>query len=241
MARRPARGTSSKTGMKKKPPPSWIPGRRPKYIDVTYVNENGQTKTLSRVTYSDNTYAGFIKVPATEQHHNLTITARLAVGTVTKTVDDKQDAVLHTPLRLSASLLRFSTNNQLADAGAAELKWEVDASSYKDAISSDQFNVMRSLTGNTDDLVSIGAIPFEEGTATYTFRDETLMSALAAANLDDSQQTPQVLYYVTRAAAQQLWGVSNTTAAAQTVMPLSQLHLLRVSDYQTAWATHAPR
>ena len=212
-----------------------------KYIDVSYVNENGQTKTLDRVTYSDNTYAGFIKVPATEQHHNLTIMARLAVGTVTKTVDDKQDAVLHTPLRLSASLLRFSTNNQLADAGAVELKWEVDASSYKDAISSDQFNVMRSLTGNTDDLVSIGAIPFEEGTATYTFRDETLMSALAAANLDDSQQTPQVLYYVTRAAAQQLWGVSNTTAAAQTVMPLSQLHLLRVSDYQTAWADQTAR
>ncbi len=212
-----------------------------KYIDVTYVNENGQTKTLSRVNYADNTYAGFIKVPATEQHHNLTITARLAVGTVTKTVDDKQDAVLHSPLRLSASLLRFSTNNQLADAGAVELKWEVDAPSYKDAISSDQFNVMRSLTGNTKDLVSIGAIPFEEGTATYTFRDETLMSALAAANLDGSKQEPQVLYCVTRAAAQQLWGVSNTTAATQTVMPLSLLHLLRVSDYQTAWADQTAR
>jgi hypothetical protein len=164
-----------------------------KYIDVSYVNENGQTKTLSRVNYADNTYAGFIKVPATEQHHNLTITARLAVGTVTKIVDDKQDAVLHNPRKLSANMLRFSTNNQLADAGAVELKWEIDAPTYKDAISSDQFNVMRSLTGNTDDLVSIGAIPFEEGTAKYTFRDETLMSALAAANLDDSQQAPQVL------------------------------------------------
>ena len=212
-----------------------------KYIDVSYANENGQTKTLSRVNYADNTYAGFIKVPATEQHHNLTITARLAVGTVTKTVDDKQDAVLHSPLRLSASLLRFSTKNQLADAGAVELKWEIDAPSYKDAISSDQFNVMRSLTGNTKDLVSIGAIPFEEGTATYTFRDETLMSALAAANLDGSKQEPQVLYCVTRAAAQQLWGVSNTTAATQTVMPLSLLHLLRVSDYQTAWADQTAR
>ena len=212
-----------------------------KYIDVSYVNENGQTKTLSRVNYADNTYAGFIKVPATEKHTSLKITAKLAVGTVTKTVDDKQDAVLHSPLRLSASLLRFSTNNQLADAGAVELKWEVDASSYKDAISSDQFNVMRSLTGNTKDLVSIGAIPFEEGTATYTFRDETLMSALAAEHLDGSKQEPQVLYCVTRAAAQQLWGVSNTTAATQTVMPLSLLHLLRVSDYQTAWADQTAR
>jgi hypothetical protein len=89
--------------------------------------------------------------------------------------------------------------------------------------------------------VSIGAIPFEEGTAKYTFRDETLMSALTAANLDGSKQEPQVLYCVTRAAAQQLWGVSNTTAATQTVMPLSLLHLLRVSDYQTAWADQTAR
>ena len=212
-----------------------------KYIDVSYVNENGQTKTLSRVNYADNTYAGFIKVPATEHHLLLTIKAKLAVGTVTKIVDDKQDAVLHNPRKLSASLLRFSTNNQLADAGAVELTWEIDAPSYKDAISSDQFNVMRSLTGNTDDLVSIGAIPFEEGTAKYTFRDETLMSALAAENINESTAVPQVRYVVTRAAAQQLWGVSNTTAATQTVMPLSQLHLLRVSDYQTAWADQTAR
>ena len=211
-----------------------------KYLDVTYVNENGQTKSIHQ-DCKDNTYAGFILVPATEKHTSLKITARLAVGTVTKTVDDKQDAVLHSPLRLSASLLRFSTNNQLADAGAVELKWEIDAPSYKDAISSDQFNVMRSLTGNTKDLVSIGAIPFEEGTATYTFRDETLMSALAAEHLDGSKQEPQVLYCVTRAAVQQLWGVSNTTAATQTVMPLSLLHLLRVSDYQTAWADQTAR
>ena len=211
-----------------------------KYLDVTYTNENGQTKTI-HMDCKANTYAGFILVPTTEQHTSLKITAKLTVGTVTKTLGEGQDAVLHSPLRLSANMLRFSTNNQLADAGAVELKWEVDAPSYKDAISSDQFNVMRSLTGNTDDLVSIGAIPFEADTATYTFRDETLMSALTAANLDDSQQAPQVLYYVTRAAAQQLWGVSNTTAAAQTIMPLSQLHLLRVSDYQTAWADQTAR
>ena len=101
-----------------------------KYIDVSYVNENGQTKTLSRVNYADNTYAGFIKVPATEQHTSLKITAKLAVGTVTKTVDNKQDAVLHSPRILSATLLQFGTNNQLADAGAVELKWEVDAPTY---------------------------------------------------------------------------------------------------------------
>ena len=88
-----------------------------KYLDVTYVNENGQTKSIHQ-DCKDNTYAGFILVPATEKHTSLKITARLAVGTVTKTVDDKQDAVLHSPLRLSASLLRFSTNNQLADADA---------------------------------------------------------------------------------------------------------------------------
>ena len=212
-----------------------------KYIDVSYVNENGQTKTLSRVNYADNTYAGFIKVPATEQHHNLTITARLAVGTVTKTVDDEKDAVLHNPRKLSAQLLDFNTTKKLEDAGVVELKWEVDAPKYTDAIESDQFTVMRSLTGSDDDMESIGSVPFESGTASYTFRDETLMSALTAAQLDGNTAVPQVKYRVVRAATLQLWGFSNTTASAQTTCTLPMLHLLRVKDYQTAWADQTAR
>ena len=212
-----------------------------KYIDVTYVNENGQTKTLSRVNYADNTYAGFILVPATEQHTSLKITAKLLVGTVTKTVKDEKDAVLHNPRKLSAQLLDYSTTKKLEDAGVVELKWEVDAPKYTDAISSDQFTVMRSLTGSDDDMESIGSVPFESGTASYTFRDETLMSALTAAQLDGNTAVPQVKYRVVRAATLQLWGFSNTTASAQTTCTLPMLHLLRVKDYQTAWADQTAR
>ena len=211
-----------------------------KYLDVTYTNENGQTKTI-HMDCKANTYAGFILVPATEQHKGLTIKAKLLVGTVTKTVKDEKDAVLHNPRKLSAQLLDYSTTKKLEDAGVVELKWEVDAPKYTDAIESDQFTVMRSLTGSDDDMESIGSVPFEAGTASYTFRDETLMSALTAAQLDGNTAVPQVKYRVVRAATLQLWGFSNTTASAQTTSTLPMLHLLRVKDYQTAWADQTAR
>ena len=211
-----------------------------KYLDVTYANEDGVTRTI-HVDCKANTYAGFILVPATEQHKGLTIKAKLLVGTVTTTVKDEKDAVLHNPRKLSAELLDFKTTNKLEDFGVVELKWEVDAPEYSDAIESDQFNVMRSLTGSDDDMESIGSMSFESGTASYTFRDETLMSALTAAQLDGSTAVPQVKYRVVRAATLQLWGFSNTTASAQTTCTLPMLHLLRVKDYQTAWANQTER
>ncbi len=211
-----------------------------KTLDVTYTNENGQTKTI-HMDCKANTYAGFILVPATEQHKGLTIKAKLLVGTVTKTVKDEKDAVLHNPRKLSAQLLDFNTTKKLEDAGVVELKWEVDAPKHADAIESDQFTVMRSLTGSDDDMESIGSVPFESGTASYTFRDETLMSALTAAQLDGNTAVPQVKYRVVRAATLQLWGFSNTTASAQTTCTLPMLHLLRVKDYQTAWADQTAR
>ena len=64
-----------------------------KTLDVTYANEDGLTRKI-HMECKANTYAGFILVPATEQHKGLTIKAKLLVGTVTKTVDDKNDAVL---------------------------------------------------------------------------------------------------------------------------------------------------
>jgi len=149
--------------------------------------------------------------------------------------------VLHNPRKLSAQLLDYSTTKKLEDAGVVELKWEVDAPKYTDAIESDQFTVMRSLTGSDDDMESIGSVPFESGTASYTFRDETLMSALTAAQLDGNTAVPQVKYRVVRAATLQLWGFSNTTASAQTTCTLPMLHLLRVKDYQTAWADQTAR
>lgn len=211
-----------------------------KTLDVTYTNENGQTKTI-HMDCKANTYAGFILVPATEQHKGLTIKAKLLVGTVTKTVKDEKDAVLHNPRKLSAQLLDFNTTKKLEDAGVVELKWEVDAPKHTDAIESDQFTVMRSLTGSDDDMESIGFVSFEEGTASYSFRDETLMSALTAAQLDGNTAVPQVKYRVVRAATLQLWGFSNTTASAQTTCTLPMLHLLRVKDYQTAWADQTAR
>ncbi len=208
-----------------------------KYIDVTYVNENGQTKSIHQ-DCKDNTYAGFILVPATEQHTSLKITAKLTVGTVTKTLGEGQDAVLHSPLGLSATLLRYDTHGVLTDAGAVELKWKVNDAAYKDIIPGDQFIVMRSLTGKDEDLQSIGIVQYDENTTDYTFKDSTLTSALDNNQLKGRHVSPQ--YLIIRGAARELWGITDNPASTRVTTTLYSVHLMRVStDYTTKWEDEA--
>ena len=216
-----------------------------KYIDVTYTG-----RTLSRITYDKDTYAGYISVPATEQHKNMTIKAKLRVGTVTTTRKDDDDAMLHKPENLTASVLKFGDHNVLADAGAVELKWEVKNPDYKDIFSGDEFMVLRSLTGNEEDYIPIGSVTFDEKTSNYTFKDSTLVSALTAEQINGGSVTPT--YCVIRATAYQLWGLSYTVgtsttttanpASAKLSTTLSGLHLLKVNtDYKADWENAAER
>ena len=212
-----------------------------KWIDVTYTNENGEKKTLDRINYSKNTYAGFILLPATEQHKNLTLTVKLLLGSTTVTIDGKKDAMMHNPLDLTAQLLRFSTNKVLADAGAVELKWQVKNPGYADVMSSDNFMVMRSLTGKDEDMEAVGSVAFDEKTTSYTYKDETLTSALEAKHINELTVTPNVRYIVVRESAQGLWGLAGNAASAAVGCQLPMLHLLRIKDWQTAWQDETAR
>ncbi len=215
-----------------------------KYIDVSYSG-----RTLSRITFDKDTYAGFIPVPATEQHKNLTIKAKLVVGTVTVTREDKNDVMMHKPESLTASMLSFATHKVLTDAGAVELKWSVSNVECKDAFSSDEFMVLRSLTGKEEDFVPIGSVTFEEGTTNYTYKDSTLVSALTEEQINGGSIS--VEYRVVRATAYQLWGLSynnsagtkiNNPTMASTTVTRSNLHLLVVSlDYKSDWEDAAAR
>lgn len=215
-----------------------------KYIDVSYSG-----RTLSRITFKEDTYAGFIPVPATEQHKSLTIKAKLVVGTVTVTRKDEDDAVLHKPENLTASVLKYGDHNVLTDAGAVEMKWTVSSPEYKDIISGDEFMVMRSLTGKDEDYQVIGSVTFDENTTNYTYKDSTLVSALTAEQINGGGSvTPY--YCVVRASAYQLWGMSYTVNNVKTDNPamakisttLSGLHTLKVNtDYEADWEDAAAR
>ena len=208
------------------------------YIEVSYTDENGGFHNLGRTTFGSNTYAGFIKVAATEQHHDLTIKAKLKVGTVTVKMDEKNDAVMHNPLQLQAEMLRYKKDS-LVNAGVVQLTWQTKAPQYQDVVEGDQFAVYRSLTGNMEDMVPVGSVPLDESTSAYTFRDETLLSALTSEQL--AQDALQATYIVVRASAQQLWGLSNNVASAKASTPIDMLHLLRVKDWSAQWEDETAR
>ena len=181
-----------------------------KYIDVTYYD-----KVLNRITFDKDTYAGFIPVPATEQHKSMTIKAKLVVGTVITTRKDEDDAILHKPENLTANVLSFATHKVLTDAGAVELKWEVKEPKYNDVFSGDEFMVLRSLTGKEEDYVPIGSVTFDEEATNYTYKDSTLVSALTEEQINGGSIS--VEYRVVRATAYQLWGLSYNNSAGTKV------------------------
>ena len=211
-----------------------------RYLDVTYVNENGQTKKLPTITYDKDTYAGFILVPATEKHTSLTITIKLKVGMVTKTVEDKKDAVLHHPVSLTTQLLKFGSGKPLTDAGAVQLTWKVNSADYNDVIEGDQFIVMRAFEDSVYAMKVIGSVFFKKGTTDYSFKDSLITADLTEAQLQGSSVT--AYYKVMRAAAKELWGISDTVTSATKSQALSNLHLLKVNtDYKADWKDQTAR
>ena len=203
-----------------------------KWIEANYIDEDGNFKNLGRMEMPKNTYAGFIKVPATEAHYNLTIRAKLLVGEVNVVYDKKNDAVMHNPRNLSAKLLRFKKDT-LAYAGTMRLAWRIHNAKYNDVVNGDQFVVLRSLTGKMEDMEQIGSVAMESGDSIYTYDDNKLMEVMTQELL--SAGTPQLKYIVIRASAQQLWGINNNVASDAVDYSVDLLHLLRIQNYTAKW------
>ena len=212
-----------------------------KWINGTYTDENGATKTIKEVEFKANTYAGFILVPATEQHKNIKLNIRFASGhTLLGQEVQTIDKMMHKVQNLTTNVLQFGTNKPLTDAGAVELKWTVSNADCQDVVDGDQFLVMRSFTDNTADMQNIGSVVFDSKTTNYTFKDSTIVSALTEAQLNGGSVTTH--YIVIRASAKELWGISNNVTSAVKSQALNNLHLLKVnSDYKADWKDQTAR
>ena len=211
-----------------------------KWIGGSYTDENGATKTIDGIAFKKNTYAGFIKVPATEQHKNMKLNIVLANGFTILGYEVKNDKMMHKVQNLTVTPLNFSFNNLLTDAGAVELKWTVSNPEYKDIVDGDQFLVMRSFTDNTADMQNIGSVVFDSKTSDYTFKDSTIVSALTEAQLNGGSVTAH--YIVIRASAKELWGLSNNVTSATNSLTLKNLHLLKVdTDFEANWKDQTAR
>lgn len=209
-----------------------------KWIDAWYTDENGNRKDLGRLTLPPNSYSGFLTVPATEAHRDLQMNIKLMLDDMSHTYDAKSDAVMHNPRNIKCDVLNYSTAS-LTDAGAVRLQWETKDADYQDVVEGDAFAVLRSLTGRAEDMQTIGSVLVESGVANYEYKDSTLISALMAENIDAATGTAQVTYWVTRASAQQLWGMNaEKNPTMVTVQPsLTGLTLLQPTDLKADWSS----
>ena len=218
-----------------------------KWIDASYTDEDGNTKSLERTTLPKNTYAGFIMVPATEAHKNLKFEVKLYVGSLSVVYNAKDDAVMHNPRLLRADMLGLNTLQQeggkanLADAGAVQLRWMTKAPKQKDVVSSDQFTVLRSLSGKVEDFEAIGSVILSEQDSVYNYKDSTLIGQLTADMIDKSLGIPLVRYCVVRGATQQLWGLSHNPAAAFAQPQMATLELLKPKAAKAEWSDKTER
>jgi hypothetical protein len=209
------------------------------WIGGTYTDENGATKTINE-SFNDNTYAGFIKVPATVLHKNMKLNVKLSNGYTILGHEVKNDMTMHKVQNLTATTLKFSTHNVLTDAGAVELKWTVSNADYQDAVDGDQFLVMRTITGNTADAKNIGSVMFEKGVANYTFKDSLITSEMTEAQIQAGGIAPY--YIVVRASAKELWGLTDNVTSATASQHIDNLHLLKVSTgYMADWKDQTAR
>ena len=224
-----------------------------KWIEASYTDEDGHVKNLGRTELEKNSYFGYVKLPATEAHRNLTITTKLIIDQVTKTYDAKKDAVLHNPRQLKADMMEYGGNKptsgtqqpaatrQLTDAGAVLLKWTTKDMDFTDILESDPFVVQRSLTGKSEDFEDIGSVSFESKESTYEYKDSLLIKALTPELIDKKLGIPLVRYRVFRSSTSQLWGMDKNPTVSYVQPQIATLMLLMPSGTTAKWSNQTER
>ncbi len=199
------------------------------WVEVSYTDSDGNIKNLGRTNFSKKTYGDFIRIPATEPHKNLTITAQMSLEKTTVTLDAKNDAVIHNPRMLIA---------KVDSVGAVKLKWKIADVGYADILDGDAFLVQRSLTGKVEDYEDINAeTTFDSKTEEYEYKDSMLMSDLTPDLIDKKLGIPLVRYRVVRASTQQMWGMDKNPCVAYVQPQFATLALLTPKNAKAEWSS----
>ncbi|MBP5374889.1 MAG: hypothetical protein J6Y38_00990, partial [Bacteroidaceae bacterium] len=199
-----------------------------KWLEVSYTDSDGNVKNLGRTNLPKDSYGGFITIPSTEPHKNLTITAQLSLERTTVPYDAKNDAVLHNPRMLKATV---------DSVGAVNLQWKIADVGYKDALDGDIFLIERSLTGKIEDFTMLEAnIPFDGSKEEFSFRDSLLVSKLTPEQIDKALGIPLVRYRVSRASTQQMWGMDKNPTVVYVQPQFATLALLTPKNAKAEWS-----
>ncbi len=227
-------------------------------VEASYTDEDGRRKTTKTIRLPDNTYAGFVKLPATEAHKDLIIRddvlsgkpsdadvprtewRQACTGIITTNIDSKNDAVIHNPRVLQAHILN-DTLEVLTDYGAILLQWKVREAQYPDLLEGDEFLVQRSLTGKEEDFETVGSVTFSSTETDYQYKDSRLVSDLTPELVDQNLGIPLVRYRVARASALRLWGAEKNPAVAYVQPQLPTFALLTPTDGSAEWSNQTER
>lgn len=215
-------------------------------VQVRYTDEFNTKRTLDRVTLDKDAYSGFVTVPATAVHKDLTLTANVVSGkpsegdvpnpdwmrTVTGDVSITlaKAPMMHAPHLLTAELQVDSTQH-----AKMVLKWQTEFNEHDDLLDGDMFLVQRSLTGRIEDFTDIGSEAYDSKTTNYTFEDESLINALTPELIDAEVGIPLVRYRVMRASTRELWGTYRNPTISHVMPRLKTLELLKPINIRADW------
>lgn len=215
------------------------------YVDAKYKNKLGQWVELPRTNLPKDSYSAFVRLPASEEHLALTITANVVAasisgsdtppnnwpkslsGNITKEIE--KVGMIHAPLNFIAHLTTSG-----ADAGSVMLTWKISDVDYEDILDGDAFQIQRSLTGHTEDFQDFAVVAYDAKQEKYSLKDSTLISALSAEQIDAELCVPNVRYRIRRASTE-MWGWDRNVTAAWDSPQFRSLHLLKPVDATASW------
>lgn len=195
-----------------------------------YTDHNGSTVKQTLPTDAN---SGTIYLDATVPHDNFRVIVSYKdnddyeIENVSSQVQNL--SMIHAPVGLTATPI----GNGKA---AVRLTWSILHPGTPDLTESDFFEVQRSLTGEESDFVTIGSEPFvlNSDKLSYTYVDSTLVDAIADGQLTGNGTLDRLTYRVRRMITQN-WGWDGNNCAQQSSCTVSDIHLLRISNYSARW------
>ncbi len=234
----------SESGMLKIP---FVSNRQINTIQASYTDEFGRRKTLERVTLEKGMYSGFINIPATDVHKDLTLTANVISGKPNdgdvpngewpkELTGDVSTTLAKVPMIHAPRMLTAKMQTDSACNASVLLKWQIANKDFEDVLDGEMFLVQRSMTGRLEDFVDIGSVEFDNKDTNYEYEDVTLIDALQPELIDVQAGFPLVRYRVVRASTRELWAMDHNPAVAYVMPRMKPLVLVKPKDVETSWS-----
>jgi len=210
--------------------PWFISSTKIEKAEYKYTDLNGYAITETLPAYSN---SGSIYLDATVPHDNFRVVVSYMDNNdylIENVASEAQNLkMIHIPVGLTATAL----GDHL---GSVRLDWAINHPNTDDMMATDFFEVQRSLTGEEDDFVTIGSVPFilDPDNQSFTYTDSTIVGAVTREQLKGGGTLDRLTYRVRRMITQN-WGWTDNPTVSSVGCVVESLHLLRIAGYSARW------